>query len=141
MATTTSIHDLTPADWTLHARELELLRIHLFRERTAKSLHVVGSAIAIAPSVVVCWYPPPPQRTLLKGGLQLQLRFPGAHGPSRCSIQHWLDNRYWLHTDYVDHRGAAYSRFSLTRSFEQLPGELAACIDTMAREFSLYPRT
>jgi hypothetical protein len=137
MPPTNSIQDLTPADWKLHKQELALLQAHLFKHRSPKSLYVAGDAIAIAPSVVVCWYPPPPQRTLLKGGLKFRLHFPGAHGPSWCSVQHWHDDRYWIHANYVDHRGASYSRFSLTRPFEQLPGELAACVDTMAREFSM----
>ena len=139
MTRTNSIQDLTDGDWLLHERELQVLRVHLFRNRTPESLYVVGAGDPIAPSVVVSWYPPPPKHTLLRGGLKLQMHFPGTHGPSWYRIQHWSEDRYWLHACYVDHRGASYSRFSLTESFDALPGRFARCVDIMAREFEIQP--
>jgi hypothetical protein len=133
-----SLQELTAADWALHRQEICTLQAHLFRDRSPASLYVIGDADPIAPSVVVVWYPEPPKRTLLRGGLRLKLHFPGAHGLSHFSIQHWGDALYWLHAQYVDHRGASYSRFSLTLSFERLPTCLATSVETMAHEFAAH---
>jgi hypothetical protein len=139
MTTMTSIQELTGADWALHYAEVQRLKADLFARRTATSLYIVGPPSVIAPSVVVCWYPEPPKRTLLRGGVMCQLHFPGASGLSRFSVQHWLEDRYWIHANYVDERGACYSRFSVTVSFEQLPTRFVECVDTMAREYALQP--
>jgi len=139
MTKPTSIQDLTAADWALHRNELQLLQTYLFAKRTPTSLYIVGPPTIIDPSVVVCWYPEPPKRTLLRGGLIFQLHFPGAAGPSRYCVQHWLDDRYWLHANYVDHRGACYSRFSLSVPLERLPSSFIECVETMAHEYAMQP--
>ena len=138
MTTTTSLQHLTPAEWAIHHRELQLLRSHLFRDRTPQSLHIVGEPQPIPPSVVVCWYPEPPRRTFLKGGLRYQMHFPGAHGPAQISVEHWAENRYWLHSSSVAARGAVYSRFSLTRPFDRLPSCFVECVETMAHECAIH---
>ena len=139
MTMTTSLRHLTHADWVLHYRALQLLKTHLFRDRAPQSVHVIGEPQPIAPSVLVTWHPEPPRRTLLKGGLQYQIYFPGAHGPAQFSIQHWDEHRYSLHANYVDHRCATYTRFSLTRTFDELPACFVECVETMEREFALHP--
>jgi hypothetical protein len=131
--------NLTPADWAAHHRELNLLRSHLFRDRTPQSLHVIGEPKPIPPSVTVCWYPEPPVRTFLKGGLEFQIDLPGAHGPVAICVQHWVEDRYFLHASYFAENGAAYTRFSLTRPFESLPGCFVECIETMKCEFTTHP--
>jgi hypothetical protein len=136
-----SPQELTEADWALHRQEIGELRAHLFRDRSPQSLYVIGEADSIAPSVVVVWYPEPPKRTLLRGGLRFKLHFPGAHGLSHCSIQHWSDDLYWLHAGYVDYRGASYSRFSLTVAHGRLPGCFVASVETMAREYAMHTST
>ena len=133
------LQNLTMADWAAHHRELILLRSHLFRDRTPQSLHVIGEPKPIPPSVTVCWYPEPPVRTFLKGGLTYQIDLPGAHGPVEISVRHWVEDRYFLHVGYFAENGAAYTRFSLTRSFEVLPGCFVQCIETMKRELSAHP--
>jgi hypothetical protein len=133
----TSLQNLTVVDWGIHERELETLRTELFRDHTPQSLYIIGEPEVIAPSVVVCWYPEPPRRTLLKGGLRYQVHFPGAYGPSQFSIQHWAEDRYWLSASYVDYRGATYTRFSLTRSLRELPGGFVTCIKDMEREYAM----
>jgi hypothetical protein len=50
-----------------------------------------------------------------------------------------LPDRYFLHAGYFAENGAAYTRFSLTRPFESLPGCFVECIETMEREFSAHP--
>ena len=132
-----SLQNLTAADWALHELELEILRTHLFRDHTPQSLYIVGEPEVIAPSVMVCWYPEPPRRTLLKGGYRYQVYFPDAHGPSQCSIQHRAEDRYWLTTSYVDYRGATYTRSSLTPSLRELPGVFVRCIKDMEREHAM----
>jgi hypothetical protein len=133
----TSLQNLTAADWALHGRELERLRGHLFRDHTPESLYIVGEPEVIAPSVVVCWYPEPPRRTLLKGGFRYQVYFPGAHGPSQFSVQHWAEDRYCLSASYVDYRGATYTRASLTRPLKELSGVFVRCIRDMEREHAV----
>jgi hypothetical protein len=130
--------DLTPADWASHHRELQLLRSHLFRDRTPQSLHIVGEPQSIPPSVTVCWYPEPPVRTLLKGGLEYKIHFPGAHSPVQFSIRHWDENRYWLHSSYIANNGATYTRFSLTRPFDRLPDCFLECVEIMKREYMTH---
>ena len=137
----TSLQNLTAADWALHELELEILRTHLFRDHTPQSLYIVGEPEVIAPSVMVCWYPEPPRRTLLKGGLRYQVYFPGAHGPSQFSIQHRAEDRYWLSTSYVDYRGATYTRSSLTPSLRELSGVFARCVKDMEREHAMSRST
>jgi hypothetical protein len=122
-----SLQNLTAADWTLHGLELEMLRTHLFRDHTPESLCIVAEPEVIAPSVMVCWYPEPPRRTLLKGG----------YGPSQFSIQHWAEDRYCLSASYVDYRGATYTRSSLTRPLRELPGVFVRCIKDMEREHAM----
>jgi hypothetical protein len=134
-----SIQALTAADWALHRQEIQELRTHLFRDRSAESLYVTGDADTIAPSVVVVWYPEPPKRALLRGGLRFKLHFPGAHGLSHYAVQHWSDDLYWLHARYVDHRGASYSRFSLTVPYGRVPHYFATGVETMAHEFAVQP--
>jgi hypothetical protein len=131
------LQDLTEADWASHRQEIQNLRSHLFKNRSPASLYIRGEADPIAPSVVVTWYPEPPTRTLLRGGLRFTLHFPGAAGPSQYSVQHWNHDLYWMHARYVDHRGASYSRFSLTEPFDRVPQRFAITIDTMAREFAM----
>ena len=138
MTMRTAIQHLTSADWALHRRELRLLHPHLFRGRTPESLHVVGEPEPIAPTVLVSWYPEPPRRTLLKGGLRYPVRFPGADDQVRFSVEHWNENRYFLHASYTTHSGAIYTRFSLTRSFEELPDVFADCIKLMEREYTIH---
>jgi hypothetical protein len=133
----TSLQNLTAADWAIHELELEILRTHLFRDHTPQSLYIIGEPEVIAPSVTVCWYPQPPRRSLLKGGFRYQVYFPGAHGPSTFSIQHWAEDRYCLSAGYVDYRGATYSRFSLTRSLRELPGVFVRCVKEMEREHAM----
>jgi hypothetical protein len=138
MTRRTAIQDLTPADWALHHRELQLLRAHLFRDHTPQSLHVVGEPRPIAPSVVVTWYPEPPRRALLKGGVRYQLHFLGADGAAQISVEHWNEDRYSLHASYTTHSGATYTRFSLTRTFDELPECFVGCIKTMEQECALH---
>lgn len=133
----TSLQTLTTADWAIHELELEMLRTHLFRDHTPQSLYIIGEPEVIAPSVTVCWYPEPPRRTLLRGGLRYQVHLPGAHGPSQFSIQHWAEDRYWLSTSHVDYRGATYTRFSVTRSLRELPGVFVKCVKDMQREHAM----
>ncbi len=132
------LQNLTKADWAAHHQELNLLRSHLFRDRTPQSLRVIGEPKPIPPSVTVCWYPEPPVRTFLKGGLLYQIDLEGAHGPVEISVQHWLADRYFLHAGYFAENGASYTRFSMSRSFESLPGCFVECIETMKREFSAH---
>lgn len=134
-----SLQELTAADWALHRQETRDLRTHLFRDRSPESLYVIGDADPIAPSVVIVWYPEPPKRSLLRGGLQFKLHFPGAPGLSHYSVQHWGDDLYWLHARYLDHRGASYSRFSLTVPFRRLPTCFATSVETMAHEYAMHP--
>jgi hypothetical protein len=131
------INTLTAADRALHELELEMLRTHLFRDHTPQSLYIVAEPEVIPPSVIVCWYPEPPRRTLLKGGLRYQVYLPGAHGPSQFSIQHLAEGRYWLSTSYVDYRGAIFTRSSLTLSLGELPGAFVKCVRDMEREHAL----
>jgi len=49
------------------------------------------------------------------------------------------EQRYWLHASYVDRRGGTYTRFSLTRGFEQLAACFVECVEVMEREFARYP--
>ena len=133
----TSLQDLTSADWAIHEVELEMLRAHLFRDHSPRSLYIIGEPDVIAPSVMVCWYPEPPRRTLLRGGFRYRVYFPGAHGPSQFAIQHWAEDRYWLSASYVDLRGATYVRFSVTRSLGELPGVFVSCVKDMEREHAM----
>jgi hypothetical protein len=133
----TSLQNLTAADRAIHELELEMLRTQLFRDHTPRSLYIIAEPEVIAPSVVVRWYPEPPRRTLLKGGFRYQLRFPGAYGPAELCVQHWIEDRYWLRAGYVDYRGAAYNRFSLTRSLRELPGGFVRCVKEIEREHAM----
>ena len=133
----TSLQNLTAADRALHELELEMLRAQLFRDHTPQSLYIIAEPGVIAPSVLVCWYPEPPRRTLLKGGLRFQVHFPGAYGPAEFCVQHWIEDSYWLRASYVDHRGAAYNRFSLTRSLRELSGGFVKCVQEMEREHAV----
>jgi hypothetical protein len=133
----TSLQNLTAADRALHELEHEMLRKQLFRDHTPQSLYIITEPEVIAPSVLVCWYPEPPKRTLLKGGLRYQVHFPGAYGPAEFSVQHWIEDRYWLSASYVDYRGAAINRFSLTRSLRDLPGGFVKCVREMEREHAM----
>jgi hypothetical protein len=130
----TSLQNLTAADRALHEIELEMLRKQLFCDHTPQSLYIIAEPEVIAASVVVCWYPEPPRRTLLKGGLRYLVHIPGAHGPAEFCVQHWIEDSYWLRASYVDYRGAAYNRFSLTRSLKDLPGGFVRCVKEMERE-------
>ena len=133
------LENLTLVDWAAHDRELQLLRAHLFRDRTPESLRVIGDPVPIPPTVNVCWYPEPPIRTLLKGGLTYQIDISGAHGPVTISVRHWLEDRYFLHASYFAENGAAYTQFSLTRPFDKLPACFVECIEAMRRELSTRP--
>lgn len=134
-----AIKELTPADWVLHQRSLSALREQLFRVRTPESLYVAGEFEIIEPHVLVVWYPEPPERTLLTGGLAFTVDFPGAWGPSRYTIQHSGDDRYWLHATFVDHRSATFTRFSRTETFARMPQFFITCVDTMAQDCARHP--
>ena len=138
MTMRTALQNLTPADWAVHHQELQRLQAHLFRDRTPQSLHIVGDPQPIAPTVLVSWYPEPPRRTLLKGGLQYRVHFPEADGLAHFSIEHWDGDRYFLHASYATHCGAIYTRFSLTRDFDKLADCFAECVKTMEREYALH---
>jgi len=133
----TSLQNLTAADRALHELELEMLRTQLFRDHTPQSLYIIAEPEVIAPSVLVRWYPEPPRRTLLKGGLCYQVHLPGAHGPAEFCVQHWIEDSYWLRASYVDYRGAVYNRFSLTRPLRDLAGGFVRCVKEMEREHAM----
>jgi hypothetical protein len=71
------LQNITMADWAAHHRELNLLRSHLFRDRTPQSLHVIGEPKPIPPSVTVCWYPAAAGPNLPERRSRISSRSPG----------------------------------------------------------------
>jgi hypothetical protein len=120
---------LTASDLSAHERELKLLRDHLFTGQ----LSILQEEEVIAPSLIVTWHPPPPERMLLKGGLKFAMRFPDTAIHATCSVQHWLSDTYNIHVSYVTAGATSLMRLSVPARPQTLVDTLVSCIQKIRR--------
>jgi hypothetical protein len=125
--------NLTATDRAVHQREVQFLRDRLIQDRFLHNLEILSEE-TVTPSVLSEWYPEKRRRTLLKGGLKLTVRCPGTIGHAVCSVQHWVNDRYWVHVSYVAPHGASFTRLSLSSSADQLLDHFSACMQTLVTE-------
>ena len=137
MRSVEALKRLTPEDTHAHLQEISRLRCCLFRQRQPAQCFVIGPGEIVAPSVLVLvdLVTGRPIRTLLRGGLRHEFRFPHATGPRWITVQHWDGERYWLHASFQDDsKPAEYTRFSKEVMFKVLEQEFLSCIDRVVLE-------